>query len=67
MRLKPKFALALSVVTLLFLLTAGAVFFAFRADLSNDQQAVLARLLEDRGGLLFVLALAIVGAFFLTL
>lgn len=67
MRLKPKFALALSVVTLLLLLTAGAVFFAFRADLSNDQQAVLSRLLEDRGGLLFVLALAIVGAFFLTL
>jgi len=67
MRLKPKFALALSVVTLLFLLTAGAVFFAFRADLSSDQQAVLSRLLEDRGGLLFVLALTIVGAFFLTL
>jgi DNA polymerase-3 subunit epsilon len=67
MRLKPKFALALMVVTLLLLLTAGAVFFAFRADLSNDQQAVLSRLLEDRGGLLFVLALAIVGAFFLTL
>jgi DNA polymerase-3 subunit epsilon len=67
MRLKPKFALALSVVTLLFLLTAGGAFFAFRADLSNDQQAALSRLLEDRGGLLFVLALAIVGAFFLTL
>jgi DNA polymerase-3 subunit epsilon len=67
MRLKPKFALALSVVTLLFLLTAVAVFFAFRADLSNDQQAALSRLLEHRGGLLFVLALAIVGALFLTL
>jgi DNA polymerase-3 subunit epsilon len=67
MRPKQKFALALAVMTLFFLVTAGGVFFAFRADLSSDQQAALSRMLDAREGLLFLLTLAVFFAFFLTL
>ena len=67
MRPKQKFALALALVTLLFLLTAGAVFFALWSDLPVADRAALSRILDHRGGLLFVLGLAIFFAFYLTL
>ena len=67
MRPKQKFALALSLLTLLFLVTVGAAFFAFQADLPSDQQAELSRMFDNRGGLVVLLLLALVFAFYLTL
>src|SRR5438128_1989953 len=67
MALKQKFALALLLATVLFMLTAGAIFFAFWSDLSNDDRVALSRMLEYRGGLLFVLGLAVVFGFYVTL
>lgn len=67
MRSKQKFALALGLVTLLFVVTVGAVFFAFRADLPADQQAELSRMLDGRGELLLLLLLVIFVGFYLTL
>src|SRR5437867_40600 len=67
MAVKQKFALALLLATLLFMLTAGAMFFAFWSDLSNGEQLALSRMLEYRGGLLFLLGLAVVFGFYVTL
>jgi DNA polymerase III subunit epsilon len=67
MRPKQKFALALALVMLLFLLTASGVFFALWGDLPGDDRRALTRIVEGRDGLLFLLGLAIFFAFYLTL
>jgi len=67
MRLKRKFVLALALLTLLWLLVAGAAYFAFQSDLSPEDRAVLSRMLDDRGGMLFMLAVALIVASFLAL
>src|SRR5438093_13020575 len=59
MRLQRKLGLAFALVTLSWLAVATALFYVFRADLSRDEQATLSRILEDRGGLLFVFGLAL--------
>src|ERR1700674_1923689 len=67
MRLKRKFVLALALLTLLWLLVAGTAYFAFQSDLSPEDRAVLSRMLDDRGGMLFMLAVALIVASFLAL
>jgi DNA polymerase III subunit epsilon len=67
MRLKRKFVLALASLTLCWLLAAGAAYYAFQSGLSSDDQTALARILDDRGGLLVMLAVALIVASFLAL
>ena len=67
LRLKRKFVLALVLLTLFWLLAAGAAYFALQTDLSPEGRAALSRVLDDRGGVLFMFVLGVVVASFLVL